>query len=129
MNEQLQTAMAELITGAVQTAETAKTFVLSELPGVVQQLLAWKFWQSLIGMICFIVAMTALIIIFVKLTKKAVKAEFSDEVPFIIGSFVSGLVALFSAIIYICEATPLTWLQICLAPKIYLIEYASELIN
>lgn len=126
MNEELQKALAEIITGALQTAEQAEAFVLAEMPDVVQQLLAWKMVQSLVycvfGLLCFIT-----IALYwrwaAKILERANEEYFDDHVA------IGGLMGTVVLVLIGGFAVNLTWLQIWLAPKVYLIEYAASLVK
>jgi len=154
MNEQLQTAVADILVKAATTVETAEAFILSEAPDVVQQLLAWKMWESLIYCsISLALAITAVVSVRFAILgrtdriKKAMLAYDNKEGwTRFGGSMVTstafdsimatgGMLPVVSLLLAIaCAITAVTvpnlaWLQILIAPKIYLIEYASSLIK
>jgi len=154
MNEELQTALADILLKAAETAETASGFVLAQMPDVVQQLLTWKFVVSIIlwviGIALIVAAPIALKKIqnflppqhsqkhkerAVELDKKGYAGRSLEEdgelsrlgynfhrrlVWLVFIAWVPGWAMFFAN---------LTWLQIWLAPKIYLIEYATKLIS
>lgn len=124
MNENLQNAVTELITRAISTADQAQGFILSEIPEVIQQLLMWKVAES--GIFFIVSIMTFLLIpLGVYLQSKHHKwiIEKTDGCLYIVN-----LLHVFTLIL-VFETFSLTWLQIWIAPKVYLIEYASELIK
>lgn len=124
MNEELQKALADTINNALTAADTTTDFLLSEIPDVIQQLLIWKMVESLIIFCVCIVAIVTIPILMFKLFKhlKKVNAGRYNEGVEYMTAF--GLLFLtFPAL-----ALNLDWLQIWLAPKIYLLEYAANLV-
>jgi hypothetical protein len=120
MNGQLQQALSSLISSAVD----AKTFLVAELPEVVRQLLLWKMWVSLLE-----TAIGAgLLFCVIYGTYKYIKhwdfiCEHDMEQTSVgvgVADLVLGLMGFFCAFNF-------DWLQIWLAPKVYLIEYAAKL--
>lgn len=159
MNEQLQQALAAIITKALESAEAAQEFVLAEMPDVIRQLLVWHFTKGLIVLIaCLSVAVILAYIsrkAYVRmgareLTEAEVKerdrliatgydrrSSFEDrrlsqlngafrEITFFV-AFFSGVAAIIVALSAILNSLYL--LQIWLAPKVYLIEYAADLVR
>lgn len=100
MTEELQKALTEILNGVL----TAKDFMLAELPEVVQQLLLWKTVISLVWFSLFMLIAIAMSCY----TKK----------------FFQRLEA---TIVFIVSISHYEWLQIWLAPKVYLIEYVASL--
>ena len=99
----------------------AVEIVQAEMPELIEQVLAWNFALSLIG---FIIGL-AFLVLGIKLIKpvhKYVKEDCDDffcyfgcAIPLVIG-----LIAIFKN---------LEWLQILIAPKLFLIEYITKLVN
>ncbi len=141
MNEELQKALTEILNGAMGAAGQAKDFLQAELPEVIQQLLLWKAVSGLIGGFFALIAISGWIWAAVKVFK-AMPSEMGREQsnwawqayssfgpdmkagPFI-RLFGSGLLALVSAVFILPGF--FVALQIWLAPKVYLIEYAASL--
>ena len=124
MNEQLQNALAEIITSALENAEAAKGFVLAELPDVVQQVLAWHFAVSLIWFVLGAVTLAFLAWAWISprgAYRRCVGDEFGEI--FVVAGTLAGLMVGLLGVLNI------TWLQIWLAPKVYLIEYAASLVK
>lgn len=136
MNNELENTANEALRAIIDNAAAAKDFILAELPEVVQQLLMWKVAESLIWCIMGIIYAGIFLTIFIKGWRYIVKA-FKDgsfehggylcennlePVPWIIT--VSSLFPLaFSPLFF-----DLAWLQIWIAPKVYLLEYAAKLL-
>lgn len=130
MNDQLQQALAALLSTTVSGIEAGTAFLQAELPDVIQQLLMWKFAVSALSMLgCLGLAFAIFY-----LNKKQINywqkffaehtyRDWHDQPELILNVFqifwFFPLIGLWS----------LDWLQIWLAPKIYLIEYASTLIK
>lgn len=125
MNETLQNASAEILIGAAETVGQAKDFVLSELPDVVQQLLAWKFAMSLVAFGAAIVLMLAGLLV------PAIVGRRLDPDAWGLWYIGSLTVWLFGGMFIdlSLDAGIFEWVQIWLAPKVYLIEYAADLVK
>jgi len=120
MKEQLQTALLTILNGTISAASAAKDFLLAEVPDVLRQLLVWKAAEA--GVIALVlVAVLALIIVIWWKNREWCLEELGplNLFPWSIA------VGLLSAAI--CNL--LTVVQITLAPKIYLIEYAASLVK
>jgi hypothetical protein len=122
MNEELQQALAELINKSVSAGESAIAFTQEQLPEVIQQLLTWKLVESLIWFALsalFFLAGNTLTAVTILRSMKDPDSD-SDFVLFMLFVALCGNAA-------IVIGTNVTWLQIWLAPKVYLIEYAASL--
>jgi len=125
MNEQLQTALAELITSTLQ----AKEFIVGELPEVVRQLLLWHGIQDFIlfciGLVLLVVYGYCLHRFVIKNWDK-IKEVDNDE-----GFFIAVCMCICAVVftIPLMFIFPLTWLQIWIVPKVWLIEYAASLVK
>ena len=124
MNEELQKALTEILHGVL----TAKGFMLAELPEVIQQLLLWKFWYHSARMAGFIVIIGLIIVLIVKVEKYVLNAEDIDRMDKrFFGWFLVPMLSIIPIVLISGIFFNLTWLQIWLAPKVYLIEYAASL--
>ena len=120
MEQKLIEAYESLLTNLT----TIQDFVIEETPIVLQQVLAWEFAVNLIWFIIGLVLLITVIVVIVTLMKQAIK-ENNDEAPLII--LILGIfVGIFPLIIVI---STIDWLKILIAPKIFLIEYLSNLIT
>lgn len=131
----VDSALAELIYKATEGADKGIDFLLTETPDVISQLLMWKTVSSLT---CFVLGFITLFIMYKHFKLASKKPEngetnfywtswshqdfhspelgwclFLFYIPFTIYFFGKGLV----------------WLKIWIAPKVYLIEYASSLVK
>lgn len=125
MNENMQQAMADIIHASLSAVETAKSFLSEQIPDVIQQLLLWHMTKNLI---LFLIGMTILIAIIV-CTFIAIKKIKSSAMDAMDKNGWTGVTIL--AAVIACFVPPfflnLTWLQIWIAPKIFLIEYAARM--
>ena len=123
MSEQFEAVLADIIKKTATTAEAAGSFVLSEIPEIVNQLLVWKFWVAMTwSVVSFAVFIIANIYGF-KYLIKGIK-EHDHDIGFL-GTII--LIPNFLTILPVTIINTGIWMQIWLAPKIYLIEYASKL--
>lgn len=129
MNEQLQESLAVLIEKSVQGVEAGAAFLSAELPDVVRQLLVWKASVSALSM----VACIALCWVIYKINaaqfrywKKEFSKPYSDwsDHPELIMNILQVLL-----LIPVMTLFSTDWLQILIAPKIYLIEYVASLVK
>lgn len=122
VNELLKQQALEIVKGGKDAAGKAVEFLQGQLPDVVQQLLLWNFWLNFIE---FLVAIAWAIIIIsfaYKFIKKFLKDGDDGAVP---GVMIFAAFFLFPAGFFI----NLQWLQIWLAPKVWLIEYMIKLVK
>lgn len=138
MNENLQNAVASIITKAVQGADAAAEFVKAELPDVIQQLLTWNLVENLVFWCASVFLLLVVAPVLIRMIFVAFKNcdndeskdhwAYSDEVacPVAATSFVLSLISIIVGLIGICD---IEWLQIWLAPKVWLIEYAADLVK
>lgn len=130
--EQLNEALAKLITQATAGNDTSVDFLQAQLPDVIVQLLMWHGVKSgilfVIGILIFIGLVIADIYFGNKLYK--ILEEGNDTESFwlfyiFIGSMFRATLLAAINITFL----NLTWLQIWIAPKVWLIEYAARLVQ
>lgn len=133
VSPELQQAVASIINKALSGVDEAVSLLSTELPDVVHQLLLWKLVDSLLGVgVCLIV-----FILGVFFCKRLLQAHKNDEewttdyagwsVPMVLSSIVTFSMLLVPFMVVWCPLT--TALKIWIAPKIYLIEYAAQLVK
>lgn len=128
--DKLQSALADVLNKSVQAAGDAKNFLVEQLPDVIKQLLAWRLAKS-IGECLFAVLLGATLLRYTRWYFRFGKSkewDFDRYCELIPASFGFGLGTLIGWFI-VCVYFNIAWLQIWLAPKVYLIEYASKLIT
>lgn len=126
MNEQLQQALAEILNKTMVGVEAGTAFLQAELPDVIQQLLMWKLAQASVMLAFSILGSLQFITVTWISAKHSRNGGFFDlDCAGIPCLMISACIAAVS----VCGV--FTWgadaLQIWLAPKIYLIEYAASL--
>lgn len=128
MNEKLQNQLAEVIKKAVEAGENVVDFAQKQVPDVVEQLLKWKMAEALffsvLGMALIAISVRAAVIVL-----KESKRPFNDRADEVIAiatacGIVSGIVG-----IIVFAFNFLTVIQVAVAPKIFLLEYAAKLIK
>ena len=108
----------------------AKGFVLEQAPDFIQQLLVYNFWASAFSAIVllFVTAflIKASIFAYDQFKKRDRHWSSMEEVWIVVVAFS----VLFSGVTLGCACSEIsTCLQIKLAPKVYIVEYASKLIK
>tara|TARA_R110000787_G_scaffold264736_1_gene370626 strand:+ start:62 stop:463 length:402 start_codon:yes stop_codon:yes gene_type:complete len=131
MNEELQNALGALLNKANNGIDTAGEFLASELPDVIQQLLMWHGIKSFVSFIsCIIVMILAIAMLVKALKNKDLEGHWAyASSSYELLSF-NGILVCMSSVISIIPALVninIVWLQIWIAPKLWLIEYAAKL--
>jgi len=125
MNEQLQQALSDLINRSLTGLDKAGDFLNAEIPAVIQQLLLWhgvyEFIMFLIG-VAFIVGVVYGNYRHFKWLRANWEQVDGDPV-LIFHIFQIGWIPL------ICYFINLQWLQIWIAPKVWLLEYAAQFVK
>lgn len=132
MNEQLQNALTQLLNKAVKATEAGAEFLSQEIPDVVMQLL---IWHGVYNFILFIIGVVVLITIFCidhNVGKRLYnlcerEGEFDSFWFLYVGMGSVGRVFFYG--IPLDLLINVQWLQIWIAPKVWLIEYASKLVK
>jgi len=148
MNEQLQEALAELLGKANNGIDNAGVFLAGELPEVIQQLLSWHGLKSfaffIVGIVTLIALVFAVKVMVGKIPQKPPAENGEPNWAYDItryshiGDTVTSTVRLdlscvlgtiFSLFVFIFSMSMINieWLQIWIAPKVWLIEYAASL--
>lgn len=128
MNEQLQTLLLDLVQRSILALESGATFLAGEIPEVIQQLLIWKAVESSIWFV-FWVILSALVFYYLGVKGFKLAKTYEEESG---GASYFCWIPLFGIA---CSITipsiihNLDWLQILVAPKLYLFEYAAELMK
>ena len=123
MSEELQTTLNDALKDIIETTAQAKDFILAEMPEVINQLLWWHGIKSGISMICFSMLCYA-IYRFNKWQCRYYSGKNINNHPELMFNCLQSLL-----ILPLEEFWSLDWLQIMVAPKLYLIEYTAELVK
>ena len=149
MNEQLQEALSELLNKANNGIDSASDFLASELPDVIYQLL---MWHGVYSLVLFTFGLFLLLSVPYQIKKinsfipEKIKegdndnwfwkdgngsySSFGFYLERTEGAFFFYLAAFIFSIVefaFILNFINLTWLQIWIAPKVWLLEYAAKL--
>ena len=131
MNDDLQKALAEILNKTAQGVEAGVGFLQRELPEVVQQVLIWHGVKSAVYFTSSVLLAVMLALLAKKMWGHGRAYKNSDyyddgrEQRFV----ASGVAAVASGGAIASAVYNITWLQILLAPKLYLIEYAASLVK
>lgn len=120
MDEELQKALASMVNKTVGAVQTGADFLMRELPEVIQQLLMWHAVRSAVAFSAFLIGALLSIYGARRLWQWATEED-NEMQPFVL------LPVVISAFLMLGCFNSLAWLQIMIAPKVYLIEYAASL--
>ena len=135
MNEQLQLAVSTLIQTSLNAIDKGTTFLSNQIPEVIQQLLLWKAIASFIEFssgIFIIGGIFAWLIYQYKYWTTTIESKWGEKkVRFLseTGPFSLLNIFLIFPLLYGSSCINLIWLQIWIAPKLYLIEYAKDFLK
>lgn len=125
MNDQLQAALAALLNKTIAGIDAGQQFLSTQLPDVINQLLVWN---AVLSLVYFVIGAALFVATFMTILAIHRNREWWDgyERP------PASMVMVFTGLIGFLISVPiltndLEWLQIWLAPKVYLIEYAAHL--
>lgn len=127
MNEETKNIANEALIGFIESVQSAKDFALEQAPDVVHQLLTWKLAEACLYLTCgaifFVTAMVAW-----KVFATCLRKAPHDLTPKTIASMCYGTLGSILGPCAFFDYGP-TALQIWLAPKVYLLEYAADLVK
>lgn len=120
MNEELQQKLLEALTVSMDTIKDIKDFSVEQAPEVLQQALMWYGTYYFILLMLGISLIVVAVVVVVK-TIKHIKAqgEGYDAFNIVMVMVVSEAILL----IFIIGCINLQWLQIWIAPKLFLLEW------
>lgn len=140
MNEQLQQALSAILNKTTSGIEAGIGFLSAEIPDVIHQLLMWKMIQSMLFFVFGIIVICGTIIFINRQYRRSVEKTgnygsvyyvptmvFDNRGEVHPGCFIFAALALVGILTGVSLISKLSWLQILIAPKIYLIEYAASL--
>lgn len=125
MNETLQKAVAVMIEKAISGVDTATNFLAAEIPDVIHQLLMWNIVQNVLTAgLCLLFLLVGGVVVY-KIEKAAIAAkDYLNRWFPTFTFFIIGIAPLIIMLMSIAKA-----LKIWIAPKVWLIEYAAELVK
>ena len=138
MNEQLQAAVAAMITKAVGAFEKGADFMSDQIPDVVHQLLMWNMVYYALLCVTGVVSLIALIYFNYRQVKwwmgdvqvsgyGGEKRIESRNIKYAPAQMLNIIQAFPIAAIF--KFINIEWLKIWIAPKVWLIEYAANLVK
>lgn len=124
VEQDLQNKLNSILNWVEETAKQAEGFVVEQTPLYIQELLAWNFWYSLIWFILGIIYLFIGVFSLVKLVKNGKKildaVDFPPEIIWLVPTLLGlscGLITSFNNF---------EWLQITVAPRVWLVEYVAS---
>lgn len=119
--------LGKFLQSTLDTAEKVGEFAVAQLPELVQQALNWYFAYGLIQFVAGIALAIFAIVVDVKLFKSALNTK-SDDVMFGVYG-VLGMIPRAIVWIPVFGLVNLQWLKIWIAPKLWLVEFATKLVT
>lgn len=125
MSEQTDKIVSTLIQKAMDGVDQAVDFSRAQLPDVIEQLMKWKMASYSLTILTCAVLMLVMFIFF----KKAYEWHegYEKESAGFFGMLFSAFVFLASLVVLLATAGHL--IQLWMAPKVWLIEYAAQLVG
>ena len=126
MKEELEQKANQVLLDILNQYDPLKEFVIEQTPMVVQELLVYNFWVSLLA--CLVLPMMALA--WWTLSKASGFYRVQESFGNIrVGQWITLTISVVLLVIFtpLVVVNNLDWLQIWLAPKLYLLEYARGL--
>lgn len=127
MTEELENKATSVLLSLIDKLEEGGEVLAGELPELLEQLLMWKMAVACISNLALVVLYAGLIW-FVSWLRRQGNREGSQNKPeFDIAAFFVWIVAIIVAVFMIEQISVV--LQIWIAPKVYLLEYAAGLVS
>jgi hypothetical protein len=127
--EQLNIALAKLIEQATAGIDASTSFLTAQVPDVILQLLMWNFALNLTYFVLGILTLFFCIYLWRKIYRTLEvmdgRSSTDHEDAIIIGGGILSAVLVLPAFIFL----NITWLQIWIAPKVWLLEYGATLVK
>jgi hypothetical protein len=126
MNEELQKQIAEILKQAIAAAHQSGQWLAGQIPDVLRQLLLWTMAQGVLALIAAIILIVAL----VKFIPRHCKWLMDDEDRCLIS-----ILLVIPTVIFCCFfigklfGCVLDALKAAIAPKLFLLEYATHLVK
>lgn len=127
MNEKLEAALYDLIAMSTNAIDNTGNFLTTEMPDVIRQLLIWEFAKSIAITALGIVGIVSIIIYWFlvnKHLKEIIRDGYADAS--IIGGVIGSGFVFIPSILGISD---FNWLKMWIAPKVWLISYAADLVK
>jgi len=134
MNKILEESLAKLIEKSISGIDAATGFLQSEVPEYITQLLTWyavyNFLMFILGIVIFVS-----VVFFTKKysgKKRDKDGKFvwtltHDDDGIVAPQVIATVIVVIICFVISVESINLEWLQIWIAPKVWLIEYAAKI--
>lgn len=132
MNDQLQASLAVILQKATTGLEAGVNFLGAQIPDVVRQVLLFNLWKDVASVVIAVLILVGYAVGLAFLWKWAIKNEkenrWSDA--FFGAGMLTTVTAIFAGFVVVWLISSfLDGLEIWLAPKVWLIEYASTFVK
>ena len=127
----IETQLSELLTDITSTAGDAKAFILSELPDVAREILAYAIIYNSVFAVINISLCILIIWGIIKAVKLMVKKFGMDQPMVYFSFFILTLIGLLPSLVCLVNffVNIEIIIKVSIAPKLYLIEYAGDLLK
>ena len=129
MNEQLQEALTDAIAKFSDAATAGAGFLQAEIPEVITQLLTWCAVESIIMCVTAVLVLIAWVKIEFLACKLARDDDAENSGDLFFFYIALGTIPRVILLAIVCMLFSLDWLKIIISPKIWLIEYAANLVK
>jgi hypothetical protein len=119
--------LGKFLQTTLDTAEKVGEFAVAQLPELVQQALNWYFAYGLIHFVVGVALAIVAIVLEMKAFRLATAAD--DAKSFFDVYVVLGMVPRIPAWVIVFNLVNLQWLKIWIAPKLWLVEFATKLVT
>lgn len=126
MSEKLDETVNTILQNAVEAASRGTEFLKEQLPDVLQQLILWKTWSYAITLFVCVAFFVWLIWKGIPLLKRLWEWD-DDGLPCCLAALVYTAAFIAACIGFFANGYDL--IQIALAPKVWLLEYAANLVK
>lgn len=130
--EQINQALAKIIEKTMSGIDATITFLSEQLPDVIHQLLVWKMVYSMltdIGVILVVAGYVYVNYLVYKWVSTSASVYDGDRLGWHIVHLFVCVLSSMVMVSWTMTYFDFVWLQILVAPKIYLIEYGASLIK
>lgn len=131
MNEQLQQELLKIVTNINDGATSVWGFITDQTPDVIQQLMLWHGVESFLWFL--LCCLSSIILLFTaKKIKKWSDNYIKEEKPYDPSGYYCMWISvlILGALVFIFNLkTNIVWLQIWIAPKVWLLEYITAMVK
>lgn len=127
MNETLKQEAADALVQILRDAASVREFAIEQAPDVIQQLLTWKLLEaSATAALCFVLCLLAIAGI-----RFLWRRDWDDSMDRTFARVMSSVIGGAMAMLLLAVSLDYAFqaLQIAIAPKVWLLEYAADLVR